>query len=114
MMQGTPAVQVLLIQKPYAPRVLDSLGYVRNVGATGSNPVTSTEFIPPGMASSGVGGPFDPGQPIPDGDVAITAQVWLLDLAQRSMPLSTANRSISANSLSLKSRLSRAPRLSLI
>jgi hypothetical protein len=31
-----------LIQKPYAPRVLVSIGYVRNVGATGSNPVTST------------------------------------------------------------------------
>ena len=42
--QETHAAQVPLIQKPGVPRVLGTLGYVRNVGATGSNPVTSTRF----------------------------------------------------------------------
>jgi hypothetical protein len=40
--QRTGAVRVPPIQKPYTPRVPDPFGYVRNVVATGSNPVTST------------------------------------------------------------------------
>ena len=38
-------------QKPYAPRVLDLLGYVRNVGGKGSNPVTSTAEVPETLTS---------------------------------------------------------------